>query len=1609
MKLHYFAADALVRTAMLRFAGSAGRIMIIILLFLYSKPANAVRRYVDSANTSGTYNGVAWATAYNKLETALSAAASGDTLWVAKGTYQPVSGQSYVMKNGVAIFGGFMNTDTGFSQRNWAAGKTTLRGNNGRVVNNTFSSGTPLTATAVLDGFTITNGTLNGNGAGMYNLNASPTISNVIFLGNISSSASIASGGGMYNFNCFSTLTNVTFEGNKAVSTGNQAQGGAMYNTSSTVKMINVVFSRNRAESGTASNCYSMGGAIYNLSSTLLCNKIVFTRNVTQCGYAAAYRTYGGAVYQGGSGTNPTTYTNAVFSENQATWGQTFYNYSGAKNVITNATFANNAGPTGAPGYYGIYDNASTLRLTNCVFFNTASFNILSPVSYIVNNSYNVIAFSGSTGSGNLVSGVAPFMNYYNPEGPDGTWLTADDGLRLKNGLAISPVNAGVMVDTGTYTAAVAADAATDALGEARPAGGSYDMGAYEGGFNKITRYYVDSLNVTGTHDGLSWNTAFNKLEDIAAVAGGGDTVWVAKGTYQPASGASFAIPNGTAVYGGFTNTITAFNQRDRSCKSILAGNGSSVIRNDYTDRTTMSTTSMLEGFVIKGGNAVSGAGIYNSNASPVINAVIFQENNATGDGGGMYNTNGSSPLLISTVFYNNMAGGNGGAVYNNNSSAPAISNVTFYGNTAADGGAMYNNNASPKSLNCIFWNNTGTTPDIKSIGGSPGTSYCYAQSAPADTTCIQTTQSPFVNESLPAGQDGIWGTNDDGLRPDNGYAPTAVNTGRIITSFGPGDLAFTQAALDSTDITGAARYVTTSYDIGAYEFIAPAATRYYVDSSKVTGRRDGLSWATAFSKLEDAILEDGVGMGDSIWVAKGTYSPASGKCYTLKKGVGIYGGFLNTHTSFDQRQWEQYPVVLKGNNRSVFRNVFTNATKIDTTAVLDGFTITGGVDSSGGGMYNVYASPMLRNLIIAYDTARLYGGGGIMNSVSSPVLSNVQLIGNIAKEGGGMYLNTAAPVLRNVVISGNRALQVQYYGDGGGIYMWNNSSLTMNNVVFEKNTAANRGGGLFVQSEFNSMKVTNCIFYANTAKNGGGAHCQTLGSVKNTTFYKNISDSFGGGFNCPSIIGGPYPVLINMSNCIFWGNVSNNTIYHDKAASNVIRYFYSYLQSKAVNDSVTNMVGNATPFVNDSLPAGPDKKWFTTDDGLQLRYCSGAVNSGNNDSAAVITADVLGRPRIKNNVIDRGAYELQANTTAGQFGSNVSLSSGGANNLPLVSVCDDNGWTYYADPSRPDSLGFAINWGAGNNAAKLAASVYIKLDSNLSGAYTPSSGIWSMRRYWNVDLRGTTLSNPVQVRFYYNPADTVAMHSTAVAAGVAGPVGSIQWFKTTGTLFDPAQVSPSNINNGNRVLLQPDYGMDNNVAYVQFNGITSFSGGTAALTAGGAVPLPVKLLDLYAVKGGDAQSASVSWTVADEALDRYEVERSVDAAHFETAGYVKASGRSAYRFDDYLLNPAAVVYYRLKLVDAGGGDTYSKVVNVRFDSKGGMVSLYPNPAGSEVNLVNTNTALNGQDAVITDMTGLMIGKTTISAHTKLDVSEWLPGIYLVKIPDGRILKLIRK
>lgn len=176
--------------------------------------------FVDG-QVSDSGDGASWDTAFKTVQEAVDAGAEspgGCAVWV-KGLTD--SGLTYperiILYDDVLLFGGFAGSETSFGDRDADTNLTILDGGGaGTVVTYEGTSSAP--NHALIDGFTITGGTLSG----MRVENASPTVSNCRFVEN-----SAPSGGGIYAGDSNLVLTDTAFERN---ATWNGATGTGGYN-----------------------------------------------------------------------------------------------------------------------------------------------------------------------------------------------------------------------------------------------------------------------------------------------------------------------------------------------------------------------------------------------------------------------------------------------------------------------------------------------------------------------------------------------------------------------------------------------------------------------------------------------------------------------------------------------------------------------------------------------------------------------------------------------------------------------------------------------------------------------------------------------------------------------------------------------------------------------------------------------------------------------------------------------------------------------------------------------------------------------------------------------------------------------------------------------------------------------------------------------------------------------------------------------------------------------------------------------------------------------------------------------------------------------------------
>jgi hypothetical protein len=163
------------------------------LLFTSFVPANVI--YVNQ-NLPGTIqDGTTWDTAFLSIQPAIICANAGDEIRVAGGSYI----ENLVLKDGIALLGGFAGNETSSDQRNWNAHITIIDGNaNGNAVLIPQNAG----STTCIDGFTITNGNAAYGGGILCSESSSPKIAH----NKIKANSAVSGGGGICCLNSASPL-----------------------------------------------------------------------------------------------------------------------------------------------------------------------------------------------------------------------------------------------------------------------------------------------------------------------------------------------------------------------------------------------------------------------------------------------------------------------------------------------------------------------------------------------------------------------------------------------------------------------------------------------------------------------------------------------------------------------------------------------------------------------------------------------------------------------------------------------------------------------------------------------------------------------------------------------------------------------------------------------------------------------------------------------------------------------------------------------------------------------------------------------------------------------------------------------------------------------------------------------------------------------------------------------------------------------------------------------------------------------------------------------------------------------------------------------------------
>ncbi|MBS1630850.1 MAG: hypothetical protein JST27_12410, partial [Bacteroidetes bacterium] len=296
--------------------------------------------------------------------------------------------------------------------------------------------------------------------------------------------------------------------------------------------------------------------------------------------------------------------------------------------------------------------------------------------------------------------------------------------------------------------------------------------------------------------------------------------------------------------------------------------------------------------------------------------------------------------------------------------------------------------------------------------------------------------------------------------------------------------------------------------------FTSAAEARIVYVKASATGANNGTSWANAYNLMDSAFWPGLIRNNDTIWVANGTYKPATWEGWKIYfDSCNVYGGFSGAETSLSQRNYSGYQTILNGDigqlgyagdNAVTCFQLYNDSIVVDTPRLcrrLDGFKII-------NFNYNGYSAPIngwraAPVSIFSYYGLATYGTNSIYNCF---------FVGNSGMGSG------AVAILGFVLT-------------------------TLSNCTFTQNQGALFGGAVFYQTINTSiirngtqlLRIEDCSFLKNSAPLGGAI-------VKYGDIWNEDFDSVS---------------TVDIARCSFVGNSSSHCggVIYDSASSKIRIY----------------------------------------------------------------------------------------------------------------------------------------------------------------------------------------------------------------------------------------------------------------------------------------------------------------------------------------------------------------------------------------------------------------------------------------------------------------------
>lgn len=365
-----------------------------------------------------------------------------------------------------------------------------------------------------------------------------------------------------------------------------------------------------------------------------------------------------------------------------------------------------------------------------------------------------------------------------------------------------------------------------------------------------------------------------------------------------------------------------------------------------------------------------------------------------------------------------------------------------------------------------------------------------------------------------------------------------------------------------------------------------------YVDPA-AAGTSTGDTWRNAYLDLQTAIDAGGAASSSTnqieIWVKSGTYYPdlqtSTDRTQTIamRNYVYVMGGFDGTETTFAQRDVKNNVTILSGDI-----GVPNDSTDNSYGIVSVGTDVSNEAQLDGFRIEGAHA--------LSVTTTN--GAISLVGDVGHFYIKNCIFVNNLANEGACIRTAGVTNTTSEVTIESSTFFNNGFYATSGyiGSAIYAKNQVMVYNSLFIRNKSGL--GGVFYLID-GQIEAINNTFYENSAGNGSLIFSSDTDAQTHATLHNNI----------------------------VWANLSPSGRVYGVALTDQLTATHNLSQ---VNVTGSNNILDDPQFVDES----------TYD--LKLKYCSPAVDAGDDSVLPVGLLVDLSENSRQVNTIDIGAYENQ-------------------------------------------------------------------------------------------------------------------------------------------------------------------------------------------------------------------------------------------------------------------------------------------------------------------------------------------------------------------------------